>query len=112
LGRSVPGRGRQGRGFGPVPSHIHRPIRVADIGHRTGEQHQNGGAVLLVRVHPDGRVLRRHVHDDRLGAQQTGARTHGQRFGHHGHGRRVRLRRLRRHTVHRHQFRLAVPHVQ
>jgi len=52
------------------------------------------------------------VHDDRLGAQQTFARTHGQRVGRNGHDRRVWLCRLRGHTVHRHQLRVTVPHVQ
>lgn len=112
MGRSVPGRGRQGRGLGTVPAHIHGAFRLQDAGHRAGEQHQDRGAVLLVRVRPDGRLLRGHVHDDRLGAQQTRARAHGQRVRRHGHDRRFRVHHLRGHTVHRHQFRVTVPHVQ
>jgi len=112
VGRGVPGRGRQGRRFGTVQSHIHGAFWVQDIGHRAGEQHQDGGAVLLIRIHPDGRLLRGDLHDDRLGAQQTVAGAHGQRVRRDGHHRRVRLCRLRRHTVHRHQLRVTIPHVQ
>lgn len=112
VGGGILERGGQGRGLGTVPAHIHGSFWVQDAGHRAGEQHPDRGTVLLVRVRPHGRLLHGHVHDDRLGAQQAHARPHGQRVCSHGHGRRVRLCCLRRHTVHRHQLRLAVPYVQ
>jgi len=112
VGRGIPGRCRQGRRLGTVQSHIHGSFWVQDVGHRAGEQHQDGGAVLLVRFHPDGRLLSGDVHDDRLGTQQTVARAHGQRVSCDGHDRSIRLCSLRRHTVHRHQLRVTVPHVQ
>lgn len=112
VGRGVPERGRQCRRLWTFQSHIHGAFWVQDIGHRAGEQHQDGGAILLVRLHPDGRILRGDVHDDRLGAQQTVARAHGQRVRRNGHDRRFRFCRLLRHTVHRHQLRVTVPHVQ
>ena len=86
-------------------------LLLPDPGARAGEQHELRPPVLHPQRRHHDRLLRPHLHDDRLGQVEAAARTPRSRFVDPRNDRGPRAGRLHRDPVHRHQPGRTFPHV-
>ena len=110
MGGRLPEYGGPRRWGRHVQAYKRGAFRVAHPRAGVRGQHADGHPILHQYLCHNGSVLRRHVHDDGLGTQQTLARFPRQRLSRHGNRLGVWAMLLSRRRFYRHQPCRSFPH--